>query len=76
MLRAFQKKNTWGWGGGEQGIYFSIDGWCKHFYLNYMGRWCLTKSDYMGGWLGSISNSAGGGWLFFAFAALKGKKEY
>ena len=58
----FQKIIPWGWGWGEeeQGIYFSIGGWCEKI-SNYMGHWCPTKSTYMGGWY---------------FAAWKGKKEY
>ena len=36
-------------------------GWLVRKVSNYMGLWCSTKSNYMGGWY---------------FAAWKGKKEY
>ena len=37
-------------------IYFSMGGRCAHF-SNYMGPWCLTNSDYIGGGVRPISNS-------------------
>ena len=61
QIRAIpEKKYLGGEGGRQQGIYFSMGGWCGKF-SNYMGHWCLIKSNYMGGWY---------------FAAWKGKKEY
>ena len=29
-------------------VYFSMGGWYGHF-SNFMGHWCLKKTDYMGG---------------------------
>ena len=45
-LGLFQKKIPRG--GRRQTIYFSMGGGCKHF-SNYIGHWCLKKSDYTGG---------------------------
>ena len=42
----FQKKIPGG--GRRQAIYFSMGGRYAHF-SNYMGPWCLTNSDYIGG---------------------------
>ena len=36
-----------------------MGGRCAHF-SNYMGPWCLTNSDYIGGGVRPISNSVGG----------------
>ena len=49
MLGLFQKKIPGG--GRRQAIYFSMGGRCAHF-SNYMGPWCLTNSDYIGGGVG------------------------
>ena len=62
-LGLFQKKIPGG--GRRQAIYFSMGGRCAHF-SNYMGPWCLTNSDYIGGGVRPISNSVGG---CIAFAA-------
>ena len=49
-----------------------MGGRCAHF-SNYMGPWCLTNSDYIGGGVRPISNSVGG---CIAFAASRrGKKN-
>ena len=40
-----------------------------------MGRWCLTKSNYMGGWSGSISNSVSGRWLLLHSLRGRGGKS-
>ena len=50
MFKGYSRKNYLGGregGGKRQTIYFSMVGWCGHF-SNYMGHWCLKKSDYMG----------------------------
>ena len=66
----FQKKILGG--GRRQAIYFSMGGRCAHF-SNYMGPWCLTNSDYIGGGvLPIISNSVGG---CIAFAASRRGKN-
>ena len=57
-LRAISEKNTWE--GKTAGDIFFY-GWMVRKFSNYMGYWCPTKSNYMGGWY---------------FAAWKGKKEY
>ena len=54
LIRAIPEKNTWG--GRRQVIYFSMGGRCAHF-SNYMGPWCLTNSDYIGGGVRPISKS-------------------
>ena len=52
LHEGYSRKNTWGGGvGRRQKIYFSMGGRCGHF-SNYMGHWCLTKSDCMGGGVG------------------------
>ena len=65
----FQKKIPGG--GRRQAIYFSMGGRCAHF-SNYMGPWCLTNSDYIGGGVRPISNSVGG---CIAFAASRRGKN-
>ena len=68
-LGLFQKKIPGG--GRRQAIYFSMGGRCAHF-SNYMGPWCLTNSDYIGGGVRPISNSVGG---CIAFAASRRRKN-
>ena len=65
----FQKKIPGG--GRRQAIYFSMGGRCAHF-SNYIGPWCLTNSDYIGGGVRPISNSVGG---CIAFAASRRRKN-
>ena len=48
-----------------------MGGRCAHF-SNYMGPWCLTNSDYIGGGVRPISNSVGG---CIAFAASRRGKN-
>ena len=48
-----------------------MGGRCAHF-SNYMGPWCLTNSDYIGGGVRPISNSVGG---CIAFAASRRRKN-
>ena len=69
-LRAIPEKNTWG-GGRRQAIYFSMGGRCAHF-SNYMGPWCLTNSDYIGGGVRPIISNSVGGCIAFA-ASRRGK---
>ena len=71
QLGLFQKKIPGGGGGRRQAIYFSMGGRCAHF-SNYMGPWCLTNSDYIGGGVRPISNSVGG---CIAFAASRRGKN-
>ena len=72
-IRAIPEKNTWGGGGGgrRQAIYFSMGGRCAHF-SNYMGPWCLTNSDYIGGGVRPIISNSVGGCIAFA-ASRRGK---
>ena len=70
-LGLFQKKIP---GEREEGkqFFFSVDGRCRHF-SNYMGHWCLTKSDCMGGGVGPCQFLIL--WVV-VIPARKGRKEY
>ena len=68
-LGLFQKKTPGG--GRRQAIYFSMGGRCAHF-SNYMGPWCLTNSDYIGGGVRPIISNSVGGCIAFA-ASRRGK---
>ena len=50
LVKGYSRKKYLG-GGRRQAIYFSMGGRCAHF-SNYMGPWCLTNSDYIGGGVG------------------------
>ena len=69
VLGLFQKKIP----GGErrQAIYFSMGGRCAHF-SNYMGPWCLTNSDYIGGGVRPISNSV---WVVVLHSLRRGEER-
>ena len=68
-LRAIPEKNTWG--GRRQTIYFSRGGRCAHF-SNYIGPWCLTNSDYIGGGVRPISNSV---WVVVLHSLRRGEER-
>ena len=51
LAKGYSRRSYPRGGRGRQTIYFSMGGRCGHF-SNYMGHWCLTKSDCMGGGVG------------------------
>ena len=70
LAQGYSRKKYLG-GGRRHAIYFSMGGRCAHF-SNYMGPWCLTNSDYIGGGVRPISNSV---WVVVLHSLRRGEER-